>query len=103
MKTQSELWGHLADHLGIEAVAPFQLAIGDGIATFAALLPQVGGPAGMIVDPDWGTIEPLSNALVETGFGYSAVTLDDTVTDEDARDMVRDWGWFGIAAKPDWL
>jgi hypothetical protein len=103
MSIQSERWRHLADHLGIGVVAPFQLAIGGERATFAALLPQFGGSAGMIVDPEWESIEPHSDSLFETGYGYSAVTLDDTVTDEDAREMLRDWGWSGSATRPDWL
>ncbi|QXQ06379.1 hypothetical protein KX816_19875 [Sphingosinicellaceae bacterium] len=103
MVAQSELWKRLAEHLGIVAVAPVELEIKGQRLSFAALLPQFGGRAGLVADPSWEVIEPHVEWLVGAGLAYSAVTLDDTVDDESARDMLRDWAWTGDGAAPDWF
>lgn len=103
MVAQPELWKQLAERLGIVTVAPFDREIRGQSIRFAALLPQFGGSAGLVADPRWEAIEPYVEALTEAGFGYSAVTLDETIDDESARDMLRDWKWSGVAEAPDWL
>ncbi len=103
MHAQSELWKQLAERLNIVAVAPVELEIRGQRLAFAALLPQFGGSAGLVADPRWEAIEPYVDGLIEAGFGYSAVTLDETVDDESARDMLRDWTWSGAGIAPDWV
>ena len=103
MSSESERWKHLANRLGIEAVAPFALDVSGKRAVFAALIPQFGGTAGMIVDPDWSTIEPHQESLLSAGYGFSCLELGDADDDDSAREMFSDWGWSSDGQPPDWL
>ena len=103
MTAQSELWKELAERLSIVAVVPFQLEIEGDQVVFTALLPQFGGAAGLVADPEWAVIEPYAAALIERGFGFSAVTLDKVFDSDSAQEMLRDWGWSDDEARPEWL
>lgn len=76
--------------------------IGTSRVTFTALLPQIGGESGMIVDPEWTVIEPHADMLWKLGYGYSAVSLGLDDDYDSAREMLRDWGWSAAEQEPSW-
>ena len=103
MASEHESWRLIAFELGIQAISPCDLTVDGTRATFTALLPQFGGLAGIIVDPDWSVIEPHADALVREGYGYSCISIEGSVP-EDMHEVLTDWGWNGPAEpKPDWL
>jgi hypothetical protein len=102
MSNQVDRWRELASRLRFEVIAPATIRLLDGSATFTALLPQFGGNAGMIADPDWETISPYADALFTLGYGYSAVEIGDGPDYESAKEMLRDWGWSAAGPKPSW-
>lgn len=95
-------WRELASRLGFEVIAPASVLVGEGSATFAALLPQIGAKNGMIVDPDWEAISPYADALLRLGYGFSAVDIGTDPDAESAKKMLRDWGWSADEPKPSW-
>ena len=109
MESDTDYWREFGRRLGIEVVAPAEVQLAGATARFSALLPQFGGPAGMIVDADWEVIEPHKSALLSAGYGFSCVgagNLRDLQNPEilaSAREMLADWGWSSSAPEPDWL
>ena len=103
MNDARAMWLDAAAELGIEVVALAQIVLNGQPAIFTALIRQLGGPAGMIVDPSWLALEPHVDALAAAGFGYSCVELGDA----DQRGLVevlRDWTWTDPdSSKPRWL
>lgn len=90
----------IAAALGVEVVAPFDVALGDGRATFTALLPRFGGRAGMVVDANWSGTKPPADALVAAGYGRSCISVAGSAPDETKK-VPTDRGWNGIApSKP---
>ena len=102
MSNQVAHWRELAFRLGFQVTAPATIPVGDGSATFTALLPQFGGENGMIADPYWEAISPYADALLRLGYGYSAVEIGSNPDDESAKEMLRDWGWSAAEPKPSW-
>jgi hypothetical protein len=103
MAVEHESWRSIAEALGVQAISPFDLTIDGARVIFTALLPQFGGSAGMIVDPDWSIIEPHANALIREGYGYSCISIAGSLP-PDMQGVLADWGWNGPAEeKPDWL
>lgn len=109
MGTDENGWMEFGRRLGIRVLAPAEIDLGGVKARFTALLPQFGGPAGMVVDADWSVIGPHSDALSASGYGYSCVgarkpeNFDDAEATAAAREMLADWGWTSAAPKPAWL
>ncbi|MBX7457094.1 hypothetical protein K3152_02445 [Qipengyuania sp. 1NDH17] len=104
MKTDSDRWQVLAQHLGIRTIAPFELELSDSIFRFAALLPQFGATNGMVVDADWSLIAPHQSSLLAAGYGFSCVQPSDQPDDLVAVcEILSDWGWTCASPKPDWL
>ena len=102
MGADAEYWHEIGRRLGIEVVAPVRLVLSGAEARFTALLPQFGGPAGMIVDADWSAIAPHASALSLAGYGYSCVGTGD-VSAKPPIAMFADWGWTSAEPKPEWL
>jgi hypothetical protein len=100
MGNQADHWRQLGFALGLGVTAPVAIAVAGKELTFTALLPQLGGRHGIIVDPDWEAIGPHSDELTRLGFGFSAVEIGDDV--ESAKEMLRDWGWTANEPKPSW-
>lgn len=57
----------------------------------------------MIVEAEWGALEPHLGALGEAGYGYSCVTLELEVDPQTVAEMLTEWGWRDAAPKPVWL
>lgn len=95
MSVQHEYWQRTGARLGIEVIAPATVDLAGRSVRFAALLPQFGGPNGMLVDPDWSAIEPHVAALEAAGFSFSCVTIGSDADDASLWDMLRDWTWNG--------
>jgi hypothetical protein len=103
MASEHESWRTVAAELGVKAISPCELTVNGTRVTFTALLPQFGGLAGMIINPDWSVIKPHADALTKAGYGYSCISIDGSAPDE-VRDVLLDWGWNGTTArKPAWL
>jgi hypothetical protein len=103
MISQGEHWHRLAERLDILVIAPFSINLNGNAGAFTAMLPQFGGAAGMVVDPEWSAIEPFEVALIEAGYGFSCVALDEDCADASAKEMLSDWSWNGTGEKPLWL
>ncbi len=88
---QISAWRTVGSHLGIAVISPCEIALSDGSRFKAAALIHVGPPNGMVVDPEWTTLEPHADRLIADGFGYSAVTIDDDPS--NVVEMLKDWGW----------
>ena len=102
MNPEIDSWWALALRLGVTVTAPASVFVGDEIVTFTALLPQFGARNGMIVDRDWGLIDPHSAALLKLGYGFSAVEIGTDDDDESAQEMLRDWGWSSSEPTHQW-
>jgi hypothetical protein len=100
---ETNYWQQLGKHLGIEVVSPFVFESAQGSVEFTALLPQFGAPRGMIVDGDWGVLEPHTAALRDAGYGFSCCDGGEYDHTEPPLGMLRDWGWSGTTHKPEWL
>jgi hypothetical protein len=103
MGKDADYWLAIGRRLEIEVVAPVDLELAGVQARFTALLPQFGGPAGMIVDANWSAIEPHASALTAAGYGYSCVEAGDAANANLPIAMLADWGWTSSAPKPGWL
>ena len=104
MKTDSDRWQVIADHLGIKIIAPFELELSDSKLHFTALFPQFGSANGMVVDADWGLIAPHQSRLLAAGYGFSCVRPRDQPDDLTGFcEVLSDWGWTCASSKPDWL
>ena len=72
-----------------------------------ALLPQLGGPKGMIVLNRYDDLCDTPSELPRIGYGYSF--LDEPLPLEDYHlesyvEMFSDWGWDKVnERKPDWM
>ena len=102
MATQSERWKQLAETLTIQVIAPFVVDLNGNNVMFTALLPQFGSELGMVVDPDWSIIEPHAEALLRSGYGFSAIELDDLDIQDEMHQTLYDWGWSAATLKPTW-
>jgi hypothetical protein len=94
--------------LGVSIVVPFLLTVREGIRINAqALLPQFGGPKGMIVVNHYDDLCGIAAELPRMGYGYSV--LDEPLPSEDYDlesyvEMFSDWGWGNVnERKPDWM
>lgn len=88
---QISAWRTVGSHLGIAVTSPCEIALSDGSSLNATALIHVGPVNGMVVDPEWTTLEPHAERLIADGFGYSAVTIDDDLP--SVVEMLKEWGW----------
>jgi hypothetical protein len=109
MESDANYWRELGRRLGVTVVAPVEIELFGSKATFTALLPDFGAPCGMVVDADWGMIEPHESALLAAGYGFSCVSagnvayFDDPEAIESVCEMLADWSWSSASPKPNWL
>ena len=103
MLSQVNHWNVIGQRLDIQVVAPACVDLHGRSSNFVALLPQFGATNGIVVDPAWSVIEPLEDALLDAGYGFSCIALDDICDDASMIEMLTDWGWNGIGDKPTWL
>jgi hypothetical protein len=101
MTNQSEHWRALGDRLGIQVMAAATVTVADQSVTFTVLLRQIGGPKGIVIDPDWQLIEPYADALTDQGYGFSCCEYGDS-DDESHKEVLREWSWASSEAQPDW-
>lgn len=83
--------------LGIQIVIPFSLTVCGNIRIDAqALLPQLGGPRGMIVVSRYDDLNGAAAQLDGLGYGYSVLdepTPEEKFDLESQIEMFTDWGW----------
>jgi hypothetical protein len=103
VKSDAECWLALANRLGIEVVAPFEVELAGVKMHFTALLPQFGARLGMVVDSDSDVLWPHHKTLIDAGYGFSCVGCSDPEDLDSAHEMLADWGWASELPKPDWL
>ena len=103
MLMQVNHWNVIGRRLGIQVVAPACVNLHGKSSNFVALLPQFGATNGIVVDPAWSVIAPHKYALLEAGYGFSCLALDEISDDTSMIEMLTDWGWNGIGDKPIWL
>jgi hypothetical protein len=102
-----EAWTAAARDLGLDIVAPFDLALPSGTRIrVPLLLRQFGAREGMLLVADSKILKEAEDELVESGYGYSV--LGGGGYEQYARDMfietLRDWGWSGLESEqPRWL
>jgi hypothetical protein len=85
-------WREAAAQLGIEVVAPFEVA---GVS-FPAYLPDFGGPQGMVITGLTSSAEGEAAAASEAGVYLSRVS--DGYAEFDCGQFqaaLDDWGWYG--------
>jgi hypothetical protein len=99
-------WRAAAAKLGVVAVVPFDLELPLGqVARFACLLPQFGGPRGMLLTPTYE--HAAFQAATDAGYGVSVLDPDTSGVDSsDLADYIaclKDWEWRGgLSSVPDW-
>lgn len=93
--------------LELSIVAPFSLKISNIELRAVALLPQLGGPKGMIILGNNNEYPDFGVEILKLGYSYS--TLDEPLSGEifDLEvyiEMFSDWGWgWAEASKPAWM
>ena len=102
------LWTQVARELAIEVATPGLIQLSNGTEIrVTAHIKTFGDRNGMAVDAEWSVIEPFTNDLVESGYGYSAVSIGPPPLDQDGLadiiEMLADWGWAGEKPAPSWL
>ncbi|HMB75797.1 MAG TPA: hypothetical protein VKN76_05330 [Kiloniellaceae bacterium] len=103
-----ENWRNISKELGFEIEAPFELLMQDGSKFEAPFLVKgFGGPQGMIIVTDYGTIQPRRKELIALGYGYSTLSEpknEASYSVEGCIRMLSDWGWRGDPdSAPDWI
>lgn len=100
-------WKAIGEKFGIAVEAPYQEYTDDFQIEASALLPDFGGPRGMLIFYSFEKIKEIHRRLTKNGFGYSVLSApeDPSEIDEEAViEMLRDWGWYSISElKPGWL
>jgi hypothetical protein len=95
----SRAWQEAATNLGIAVVAPFEVA---GVS-FAAYLPDFGGPRGMVIT---GLPSTEEEAVTASDAGLYLSRVSDVYAEFDRSQFqaaLDDWGWYGPAEKrPGW-
>jgi hypothetical protein len=97
-------WRTVATGLGLQFVAPVSLPLPDGTQwEFAALLPQIGGARGMLIDVEHSAAA--FSAAVAAGYGVSSMSAEHYHLPIDPGSYIEcllDWGWVGPGAAPEW-
>lgn len=100
-------WRYAAQDLGIEIIAPFQIMLPDGFQLeVSALVANFGSSRGILVDKDYASLRPHTQAIVKLGYGYST-ELGGSVEQYQRAEIIKtlsEWGWTGAPdKKPSWL
>ena len=82
----------LIEKYNIEVQSPFTLIVKNKKHTFQCLIKGYGAPNGMIVDEDYSKIEPISNYLINLGYGYSCFEILCPSNIEGFQEVLDDWG-----------
>ena len=103
-------WKRVANDLGLDFVAPFELILASSVRTrVPVLLRNFGGPKGMLIVADYS--ESLKTGWAEeavrAGYGFSVMS-EPEAGEEYERDVsievLADWGWYGSESeRPAWL
>jgi hypothetical protein len=100
--SSTSYWKQLSRDLNV-AVEINTLVPGlEKIGAVSALLSDFGGKHGMIVVEDYDAIEMYVDEILEKGYCFSTVTVDDYCR-SDAIEMLQDWGWSSETDVPPWL
>ncbi len=94
-------WKRAANDLGVEIAVPYVLHATDGAAhEFACLLPQFGGPKGVLLRIAYD--KPAADAACAAGFSVSHMDAETRLDFnlESYIDCLRDWGWTADAEPP---
>jgi hypothetical protein len=102
-----EFWKAVAEDLGIDIVAPFEVTFSDGNRLCVnAVVKDFGPPHGMLIAFDYNALKPYVQRVIENGYGYSA-QLGNSAAGYNRSAMIeilKDWGWSGAKDKrPSWL
>ncbi len=81
----------LREIYGLDIEAPFSLQIEGEIHTFQCLLRGYGAKNGMVIDDKWANIEPVANSLIEMGYGFSCIDINEDSID-GFQEVLDDWG-----------
>jgi hypothetical protein len=94
---QITTWRAVGIDIGVDVVAPCRIVLSNGTTVEATALVKVGPPNGMVVDPKWEVLKPYVDGLLDDGFGYSVVRLDEPYDPAGDRagmiEVLVDWGW----------
>jgi len=81
----------LKSAFNLEIISPFQIEISGKTIEFEFLLKDYGAAKGMVIDSNWEKIEPVSDILIELGYGYSCFEIT-KFSIEDFGTVLDDWG-----------
>jgi len=103
-------WKKVANDLGLDVVAPFELILASGVrARVPVLIRHFGGPKGMLIVADYSDSlrTGWAEEAVQAGYGFSVMS-EPEAGEEYERDVsievLADWGWHGpVSERPAWL
>ncbi len=106
MTTIGQCWKQVAEDLGLNVEAPFNLILENGTTIeFDALVRDFGAPLGMLITTDFKKVEKID--LTKMGYGFSTMSHPAGNRGHDTasfKHVLKDWGWSGDPALvPAWL
>jgi hypothetical protein len=103
-------WEAARDDLGINIVAPYEVALGNSRKIHADIfVPDFGHDNGTLIFRDTEAVWPHREELSKLGYGYSVLEepsadVEHLYDREPFIEMLSEWGWTGNEAdKPEWL
>ena len=108
MTRQQPCLQRACEELGLELVIPFTLILREGVQIDAqALMPQLGGPKGMIIVTHYNDLRGMDSELERLGYGFSVFGEPNPSEHFDLEsyvEMFSDWGWGNLdGGKPNWM
>lgn len=95
-RTQGEHFVPMLRELGVRVHAPHVVDVEGAEHAFAAFLPDFGGKRGMVIifrnDPRGGE---LIDEARRQGLWHSVLYENATISLDDVKEAIRDWGYFG--------
>ena len=73
----------------LEIVSPFSIHLNDEEITFDCLIKGYGASKGMVIDSEWEKISPVEKVLIDLGYGYSCLEIQDS---SGFSELLLDWG-----------
>ena len=101
-------WQAAALDLGLQIVAPYELALPSGVRIRVPLLVKhFGGREGMLVVTDYSRIADWVDEIGLAGYGFSTSSEprpDEVYDRDDCIAVLADWGWTGTdSERPRWI
>jgi hypothetical protein len=96
----SSYWLAAGRLIGFRVEAPYSLTLANGhTIRVAACLPDMGGRRGMLVVYSFDEIEHHMDELLQAGYGFSVLGqhIDNAIERESVVQLIKDWGWTGVA------